>query len=77
MLMSISENLKNFNIYEKSFSSGSEIIQKLYIKNFLFQRFGQSINKQNTDQPQKSNEIDSTRQPVQCTSSNLDYIILG
>ena len=45
----------------------SEIIQKLYLNKILFQRYGQSAYVQNTDQqftnqPQKSNEINTTTQ---------------
>ena len=74
MLTSTSENLKNFNIFEKNFRE-SEIIQKIKLKNILFQRYGQSINEQCIDQPQKLNKNNITPQPVRFTSSNLDYII--
>ena len=74
MLTSASENLKNFNIFEKNFRE-SEIIQKIKLKNILFQRYGQSINEQYIDQPQNLNKNNITPQPVRFTSSNQDYII--
>lgn len=81
MLTSSSEILKNFTIYEKRFSSGSEITQKLCFENILLQRYGQSIYEQNIDQqfteePQKLKGIDKILQLAGFTSSNLDYIIL-
>ena len=60
---------KNFNIFEKNFRE-SEIIQKVKLKNILFQRYGQSINEQYIDQPQNLNKNNITPQPVRFTSSN-------
>ena len=75
------ENLENFDFGENNLESGSEIIKKLYL---LFQRYGQSINEENTDQQftdrsQKSKEINITTQPVRVLLQflHLNYKRLG